>query len=154
MKVEFWKHELEFKFDIIFGTLFLIGVITFSILTIKFHYLWPMIFLFSFCFLLNLILLFENENILTKISFSNEGIECRRFGKQTYYLKWNNITDIKEKPSGKTIGYLIFISGEKFLNIYLTKKMYKAIMVICPSEQIKAKINSIERYKCFHRKEN
>lgn len=94
-----------------------------------------------------------NKGLLSKIIYSENGIIWKRFKKNIMFISWEEITEIKNTPISMYSSYLSFISNNKQIDVELTKKMYDAIMFICPPN-IKLQINDLEAFKCFHRNKN
>ncbi len=154
MRFEFWINRTKILFGLPFILLLLFTeTITTSIFYFLFDYrfLWPSLLLCVFLLIVSILWPFLDKSVLTKIVFSNDGIECRRLKKQTAFIHWEEITEIGGKPSGMTIGYLQINSKDYELKIELSKKMYNVIMQVCPIVQIRERISSMEEFR-FYRK--
>lgn len=155
MKTKFWKHEFELLFvyplfGIISFIIFLVGLI----LLIQDKSFWPLMVAGLIFLILILNVVVFNKRILSKVIFSKDNIKLERFKKEINHIDWNEITNIESIPVGKGHFYLSFVSKNKRINVDLTKKMYATIMDICPSLNIKIKINEMNEFKWFHRIKN
>lgn len=152
-KIKFWKHKAEL---FIGGTL----TITFSfalslaglILTLINTSFWPMLAVGLLCLVLTFLVLFGGKRVLSKVIFSDEGIEWQWLNKTIASMSWLDITDVKSTPHGRGAEDLTFVAGNLQIDVGLTKKMYDAIMLICPIPNIKTTINNMNCFKWFHRK--
>ena len=155
MKKEFWVHEMSILFYwplmiIISSILIIVGIV----MTIKFTFCWPILATGLFILILCLYAIFIQKEPLSKVEFSEESIILKRFNKELQIIKWSNITEIKTisySPFARNANYLSFISGNKHIEIVLTKKKYQTIMILCPYENIKNQINNIDSFKWFHK---
>lgn len=93
-----------------------------------------------------------DSRLSSKVIYSDEGIEWERFKKKILFLKWEEITEVKTTPISMYSCYLSFVSDKGQIDVELTKKMYDAIMYICPEPNIKMQINELQSYKWYHRK--
>lgn len=147
MKVSFWKNRTELIFMmclIALGIIFtLIGVIKFTALYQFFIcgiiLLIPCLMFLLFC-----------RSPLTKLILSEEGLECKWFKQISVTIRWNEIIDVGRKQRSMALSYLSLVTNDKQVDIDLTKKMYDTIMILCPYENIKSKINSIQYFKYLH----
>ena len=152
MKITFWKHKYElFIGAILLAIISLLFIIIGIVLIIQNHYIWPILVLGIINLILILYLLFFQKRILSKVIFSNEGIEWIWLKKRILFISWNNITDIKSSPRGRGAEDLSLISYDNKIDVSLTKKMYDAIMILCPNQNIKNQINNIDSFKWFHK---
>ncbi len=152
MKITFWKHKYElFIGAILLAIISLLFIIIGIVLIIQNHYIWPILVLGIISLILILYLLFFQKRILSKVIFSNEGIEWIWLKKRILFISWNNITDIKSSPRGRGAEDLSLISYDNKIDVSLTKKMYDAIMILCPNQNIKNQINNIDSFKWFHK---
>lgn len=151
MKAKFWEntYALYFIFCMLFLsiTLIIIGII----FTIKYISLWPIILVGLIILFSCLYAMFFKKKLLSQIILTNEGLECIMLKKQTLYIKWEEIINVKETPYSFTSSYLTFITYDKSIDIVLTKKIYNTIMEICPNQNLKALINNLESFKWFHK---
>lgn len=151
MKAKFWKNTYALYFiccmSFISITLIIIGII----ITIKYISLWPIILVGIIILFSCLYALFFKKKLLSQIILTNEGLECIMLKKQTLYIKWEEIINVKETPYSFTSSYLTFITYDKSIDIVLTKKIYNTIMEICPNQNLKALINNLESFKWFHK---
>lgn len=150
MKKEFWKNWSELIVYLILVFICAILVLTFSILFINNADVLYGIIFSAIMLIIGIACIFLQKRILTKIIFSNQGIEIKRFGKQIGFINWETLTDIQYVIHGR-IGYLSFIVKDSQLEVALTKKIYNAIMAICPYPNIKAHLNNMEELKSFHK---
>ena len=152
MKVKIWKHTVGF-FSIVFCIVLILIMIIISIIkVIKDYHYWAMLVLFVLFLIYFLLYLIFSKNALSKVVFSEDGIEWIRFKKQIAFIRWDEITDVLETPYGRFTHWLTFMSGSKRIDIdVLSKKMYNAIIEICPEPNIRMMINEINSLKYFHR---
>lgn len=152
MKLTFWKHKYELFIGIIslviISLSFLIAGI---VLIIKNHYYWPILILGLISLILTFYILFFQKRVLSKITFSDNGIEWSWLNKRILFINWNDITNIKSSPRGRGAEDLSIISYNDRIDISLTRKMYDAIMILCPYQNIKNQINNIDSFKWFHK---
>lgn len=148
MNVTFWQCKSELWYWIFLITLcFIMAIIS---IILKWHWLGQAMFIGMM--VACIIMLFALKKLLSKIRFSEEGIECIRFKKQIVFIRWDEITDVLETPYGRFTHWLTFMSGSKRIDIdVLSKKMYNAIIEICPEPNIRMMINEINSLKYFHR---
>lgn len=156
MKVKFWKYSLELYFYLFLiipiAFLFLIFAIT-DLSPINSFEEWLVIAVFSSFLIFCIAWVFIDKNLLSKVVFSEKGLEIIRFKKQVTFISWDDITEVKTKLRGRGNEHLMFVCGKTQVDIFLTKKMYNIIMLICPNECIKRLINNIDYFKSFHIKE-
>lgn len=153
MKVEFWKHQTEvlliWPFAIIISALFtIIGLILMFVIDTS---LGGMAFCGAICLILALAGIFANNRVLSKVKYSDSGILLKRFKKEILFLTWDEINEVTTTPVSRSITYLSFVSNKGKIDVELTKKMYEAIMKLCPNINVKTQINDIERFKGFHK---
>lgn len=152
MKVEFWNHKFEL---FIGGTIiailtiatFLIGLI---LPFLNYNYL-PILVMGIILMILAIYIFFIDKRMLSKVVYSEEGIECKWLKKTIACFKWSEITDIKAVHHGKAPDNLSFISGDQHIDVGLSKKMYDAIMIVCPCPNIKFQIKNLEQFKYLHK---
>ncbi len=152
MKVVFWKHRTEL---FVGGTLiaflalsiFIIGLV-FTILNINFF---PILLTGIILCIFGAYMFFVDKRILSKVIYSEDGIEWQWFNKIIDNIKWSEITEIKSVCHGITIYNLSFIAGDQHIDVGLSKKMYNAIMIICPDANIKFQIKSLKEFEHLHK---
>ncbi len=152
MKVVFWKHHTELFWGgtiIIFLALsfFIIGLI-FTILNMNYF---PILLVGIILCILALNMFFCEKRTLSKVIYSEEGIEWKWLNKSIDYIKWSEITDVKAISHGATVYNLSFIARDRHIDVGLTKKMYNAIMIVCPEPNIKFQIKSLREFKHLHK---
>ena len=153
MEIVIWKHKIN-----LFGILFFIfleaictAIFTILIFTHNFTYIASVIWAVFLIFTI-LILIFD-EKCLSKLTFSEQGIRWTRFNKEVMYIKWIDITNIKQTPAGLATFYLTFVSNDKCIKMDIaSKKMYKQILDICPNENIKFMIKNIDFLRNYNKK--
>lgn len=92
-------------------------------------------------------MLFEEKRMPSKVIFSEVGIVWLLLKKPVTFIEWTEITEITTKSRGRGVRDLSFIAGDKRIDVSLTKKMYDAIMIICPEPNIKMDIKELkEKY--------
>ena len=148
MKISFWKHTTELIYCIFMTTLcFVMAIIS---IILKWYWLGKAVFIgmTAIC----VIILFALKRLLSKVNFSEEGIEWTRFKKQIAFIRWDEITDVQETSRSRNLKWLTFIDKDKRIDMEVpTKKMYNAIIEICPEPNIRMMINEINSLKYFHR---
>lgn len=154
MKKEFWAHQfIVFFVAPLFMILSIIclifGIVMTAIKGLDFS---PLIFIGVFLISLCIYAIFFDKKTLCKIIFSKEEIILKRLNKTITIMKWSDIIDVKGYPySNKGAYYMSFISKNDQIEFEPTKKMYDTIIELCPSPNLKYKINNIEYFKWFHR---
>lgn len=153
MEVVFWKQQSKLVIGIVIASLLLITSLVLGILSLNGIVFWGCTITF-FCFFIFMIgLIFFDRNILSKLTFSEDGIKWTRFNKEIMYMNWDEIVEIKQTPAGRATCYLTFDTGQKFMHIDVSsKKMYDAIINICPSGNIKYRIRNLDFLKWYQRK--
>ena len=153
MKTEFWKHQVEVLFAwplavCLSLTCSIVGIV----LTIKEVFYWP-ILVFGFLMLLICIYsIFFQKRTLSKVIFSESGIQVIRLKKKLMFINWNDITDVKSTPYSRGAHYLSFVAGSSQIDITPTKKIYEAIMILYPYQGIKTMINNNYHFRSLYRK--
>ncbi|MBQ3158775.1 MAG: hypothetical protein IJB98_03685 [Clostridia bacterium] len=152
MKKEFWKHQIEILFCWPFFTILSIsGIVIGILLTIRETYYWPILFFSLLIFLICIYAIFFQEKTLSKIIFTEQEIIVKRFSKILISIKWSEISEIKGSYYGRSARYMTFFSYKNKIDVVPTKKMYDAIISICPYDHLKSMINNIEQFKWFHK---
>ncbi|MBQ7977308.1 MAG: hypothetical protein IJ301_01740 [Clostridia bacterium] len=153
MEVVFWKHKSYLVFMTFIIFIALISSIIFAILAItNIDMLIGCAFMFI-VFIIGICCIFINNNFLSKLTFSEDGIKWTRFNKEIMFMNWDEIVEIKQTPAGRATCYLTFDTGQKFMHIDVSsKKMYDAIINICPSGNIKYRIRNLDFLKWYQRK--
>ena len=150
MKVIFWKHKFELiAFLVVFMPTVLALFIAGLVMTIlDAENFWPLFLAGIVVLLISIFALFEEKRMPSKVIFSEVGIVWIFLKKTITYIEWTEITEITTKSRGKGAKDLSFIAGDKRIDVTLTKKMYDAIMIICPEPNIKMDIKELkEKYK-------
>lgn len=135
------------------------SILTFAgiVMTINFSFCWPILLLGCVMLILSFYILFGQKRTLTKVKFTNDTIFIKRLNKLIFSINWSDISDVNANTSYApyiwNAQYLTFISENKRIDLVLTKKMYKTIMLVCPYLSIKNEINKIEFFKWLHRKD-
>ena len=154
MKFEFWKHQPEILFIWPFmfflaSACLIVGIILPAIET----FYWPLLFAGLLSFSISIYIGFCQEKTMSKVIYTENEIILKRFKKEILRVKWDDLINVKATLFSKSY-YLSFVTEDKQIDVTLTKKMYQAIMLVCPYESIKTRINNIEQFKWFHRKDN
>ncbi len=151
MTYKFWKHNLELIFLFCMIIISFVCTIIFVILTIinDFHWLAFVTFLIVFFACLSM-LLFE-KRLLIKVEFNENGIKLLRLKKETKFVKWDEIIEIKETIRSRTLSWLTFVTDNGNIDIEVfSKKMYDAIISACTNPNIRMMINNLECFKVYH----
>ena len=151
MTYKFWKHNLELIFFFFMIIISFVCTIIFVILTIinDFHWLAFVTFLIVFFACLSM-LLFE-KRLLIKVEFNENGIKLLRLKKETKFVKWDEIIEIKETIRSRTLSWLTFVTDNGNIDIEVfSKKMYDAIISACTNPNIRMMINNLECFKVYH----
>lgn len=133
------------------------GILTIAgiVMTIIFSFCWPVLLLGCIMLILCFYILFGQKRTLTKVKFTNDTIFIKRLNKLLFSIDWSDISEVNANtlyaPFIWNAQYLTFIAGNKRINLVLTKKMYKTIMLLCPYSSIKNEINNIEYFKWLHK---
>ena len=148
MKVKFLKHKEELIAICFLAMLSLCFII---IGIISFANLGALFIIGSIFLIVPFYLLFIDKRPSSIVIYSEEGIEWKSFKKSVEFIRWDEITEITNTSRGKFY-WLTFISKEKRIDVSLTKKMYKVIMILCPYQNLKVRLDNIECFKWFHEK--
>lgn len=149
MKVTFWKHKFQL---VVFLTVFMPIVLALFIaglvmIILDVENFWPLFLAGIVSLLGSIFMLFEEKRMPSKVIFSEVGIVWLFLRKTVTYIEWTEITEITTKIRGRGVRDLSFIAGDKRIDVTLTKKMYDAIMIICPEPNIKMDIKELkEKY--------
>ena len=149
MKVTFWKHKFELiAFFVVFMPMVLALFIAGLVMTIlDAENFWPLFLAGIVILLIFIFAVFEEKRMPSKVIFSEVGIVWIFLKKTITYIEWTEITEITTKSRGRGVRDLSFIAGDKRIDVTLTKKMYDAIMIICPEPNIKMDIKELkEKY--------
>lgn len=150
MKVKFLKHKISLLYVVIICSIasiisICVGFIQFpKLLFICFVGVALLVFLFYDIFI--------NRNISSSVIFSEVGIEWKSFKKTVVSIRWDEITEIVDTIRGRGFRWLTFIAKDKRIDVELTQKMYNVIMILCPYQNLKRRIDDMECFKWFHRK--
>ena len=152
MKTKFWKHQFGILFFWPFMSIIALAIVLAGlILTLKntaylgllVGGLIPLVIIIGE-------LIFDRR-VLSKVEFSEDGIKCYRLKKQITYIRWSEITDVKDISVARGHRYLRFVAENKKLDVDLTKKMYEAIIALCPYPNLKVLINDIPCFEYLHK---
>ncbi len=148
-KYEFWAYGVDLI--LLLPTYFLGCLIIIICGIIPTFYLNLVIIGISFIAIL-IIMIFSYPRMLAKIILTPDSITLKRFNKILVSIDWDDVIEIDEKFV--TIGSKIpFIkSTNSKINLSPTKKLYNAIMDVCPYESFKHIFNELEAFKWYHRK--
>ena len=153
MEVMFWKHKIMFVTSIFIASLLFVTSLILVILSLNNLVFWGCSIVFLIFFIILMCLIFLDKNVLSKLTLSEDGIKWTRFNKEIMYMNWDEIVEIKQTPAGRATCYLTFDTGQKFMHIDVSsKKMYDAIINICPSGNIKYRIRNLDFLKWYQRK--
>ncbi len=144
MKKEFWKESGQLFIVIPCFSICSIGLIIAGIITS----LIPMLIAGCIFSLFTLCFLFAPNYTLTKVFLSEEGIEIKWFKSQIAFMHWNEITDVKTTPKGRSLN-LTFFSKNNKIEIQPTKKIFNSIMKLCINPNIKNQIQNDIHLKWF-----
>lgn len=144
MKVEFWKESGQLFIAIPCFSICSIGLIIAGIITS----LIPMLIAGCIFLLFTLCFLFYPNYALTKVILSEEGIETKWFKMQIALIHWDEITDVKTTPKGRSWN-LSFFSNNNKIEIQPTKKIFNSIMKLCINQNVKNKIQNDIHLKWF-----
>ena len=155
MEIKFWAHEFELLFFYPFFlaisfAIFLAGLIL-MFTDLSFY---PLM-LMGLVFLIILICsLFFDKRPLSKVVITENYIALERMKKEISKISWSEVTDVDSVPVGKGRFYLSFISNKQEISVDITKKMYKALVQLCPNFNIIMKINQMNEFKWLHKEDN
>ena len=94
---------------------------------------------------------FIDKRMLSKVIYSDQGIEWKWLKKRISYIKWDEIDEVKSIPHGRTVYNLSFVANKNHIDVGLTKKMYDVIMLICPEPNIKFQIKNLKEFEHLHK---
>ncbi len=152
MKTTFYKNFAALVTLIVFVLFFLAGTIGFLVATILDSGYWSVLLTFAVLFVFTFI--YTMVSLSIKVTFSEEGISFTRFKKEILFMKWTDITEVKQTYQGRGGYYLTFVAGENEMNIEVpTKHKYDLILSACPPN-IRVTINSLQAFEYYHDKEN
>lgn len=148
MKVKFWKKATELiSICVLLGFSIMVLIIG---MILSFASQWGCLIIGAvLCFFVFLVIIFYKQPF-SKVLISDEGIEHKWFNKKITFIGWSDIIEINEISRSRDLSYLVFISKDNQLDVGLTKKMYETIMILCPYEHIKNKINNLNYFKYLH----
>lgn len=150
-KLEFWAHKSNLILGIPMIIILLLIFLSIGIIEMpKSSIFWPMITMSIICLIFLIYILFFDKRTLSKVKFSEKGIELVWLGRDILFVDWYDIKEVKSTPRGKGAEDLSIISNTTQVDIGLTKQMYNTIIQICPNPLVKIMINDIECFKCFH----
>ena len=157
MKQEFWINQYGILFlwplmIILSYGCFTTGIIV-TIVIGAYH--WPIVLFGGFCLIYSILAVLLYKKTLCKVVFSEEEIVVKRLGDIIATIKWSEIISVEGYLYGSSGAYYMsFISRKEKIDVLPTKKMYNAIIALCPYPSIKNEINNIDCFKWFHRKNN
>ena len=153
MRIKFWKNKYALCIFLPFiSSASVIWIITgICLMILKSPGYGGMIVGGAFPLIIIMLCVIFDQRLSSKVIYSDEGIEWERFKKKILFLKWEEITEVKTTPISMYSCYLSFVSDKGQIDVELTKKMYDAIMYICPEPNIKIQINELQAYKWYHR---
>ena len=150
MKTTFYKNFVALVAFIVAVLFFFAGTIGFLVATILDSEYWPILMTFAMFFVFTFV--YTMVLLCIKVTFSEEGISFTRFKKETLFMKWTDITEVKQTHQGRGNYNLTFVAGENEMNIEVpTKRKYDLILSACPPN-IRVAINSLQAFEYFHDK--
>ena len=151
MKYEFWAYG---GINILLWPTYFIscaGIFIFAIVMNDKTSIYPVIIGFIFI-ILGLLVIFLNPKILTKIVFTTKGVALKRYNKIIVNIDWENVIEIYEVCYARANKIAYIKSNDAQIEIFPTRKIYNAIMDVCPYESFKHIFNELEAFKWYHRK--
>ena len=150
MQKEFFKNKAALIFVI--GTFIIVEIVILSLVVSallgneNIAVLYPAIIACVLPLIFLLFIFFCRKEFLSKVVFSEEGLEWKLFKKQLLFIKWEEITDVKVIVEGVgNIQPAIYRNSEK-IQMEASRKAYDSFMKFCPDPNIKAQISKL---KCF-----
>lgn len=148
MKYSFWKNsEVLFLVYPVITLLDAIGLVAFIIMAVNHTYTLPVLIIFA-CIFVYLIAFvpFVKNSPFQKIIVTETIVECLLFKKKISKITWNEMISIKlifhiNAP------YLIFEDEKKGISMRVSKKLYEAILSVCPRQDLKDMLKNIEWLK-------
>ena len=109
--------------------------------------LWMSLAMGSAMFLPWIICFLFYKKAFSFIIFSKEGIEHKLFGKQIYYILWNDVENLENPQTMLKAPSLTFIFHSKDTKISIDLNNYRRsipkIISLCTDKSIKAKLNNL-----------
>lgn len=153
MKFVFWEYSVELFGLISAMLLCFLGTITFLTLSFFYSHLWICTIVFLMLFIICLCALFFNKKYLSKIIFTEKGLQIIWYKKKIGSFDWSEILEAQRTPFGRGISYLTLITMNNQVNIFISsQKMYDAIIATCSNANLKYTIENLNFLKCFRRK--
>ncbi len=149
-KYEFWLCGMENL--IVWPLCFIscIGIIIFGIVINNEASIYPILF-GSFFIVYSICVILINQKILSKLILTSKGISLKRFDKILVNIDWNEVNNIDEICIAKGSKIITIQSSTSKINISPTKKIYNALIDICPYQSFKNIINNLEVCKWYQR---
>ncbi len=148
MEFKFWKNKAELL--ILFPIMIVIivgGFIAFLLLTIKNISFIPVLIIFTFSLFYILYFPFSKNSPFQKIIISDTSIKSNHFKKKTACIKWEEMSSIYLKVYINNTPIIIFESKNNIISMQPSKKLYKAILSVCPRQDLKDMLKNIEWFK-------
>ena len=144
MKYEFWKEPGQLFIAIpvfgVCGLVFLILGIVYSVWILT---------VFATTILIYIIYkLIAPKQALTKVMFSEFGVEIKWIRKQILFITWSEIIEVKSVPWGKSFR-LAFVTKNSKLEMEPRKKIYNAVMELCSKSSIKYQLQNDSNFNCY-----
>lgn len=129
MKIEFWKHQIQLFWG---GTISIIISISLFVagltLTILDKIYFPILLSGLLLVIIMIYVYFIDKRMLSKIIYSDQGIEWKWLKKRISYIKWDEIDEVKSISHGRTVYNLSFVANKNHIDVGLTKK---CMMLLC-----------------------
>ena len=152
MTIKFWAHKMELLFIYpLFLTISFIIFLTGSILMSTDLSFYPLMLIGLIAIIILLCSLIFNKRLLSRVVISENYIALERMKKEIKKIPWNEVIDVDSIPVAKGHFYLSFISSQQEISVDITKKMYKALVQLCPNFNIIIKINQMNEFKWLHK---
>lgn len=152
MTIKFWAHKMELLFIYpLFLTISFIIFLTGSILMSTDLSFYPLMLIGLIAIIILLCSLIFNKRLLSRVVISENYIALERMKKEIKKISWNEVIDVDSIPVAKGRFYLSFISSQQEISVDITKKMYKALVQLCPNFNIIIKINQMNEFKWLHK---
>jgi hypothetical protein len=84
----------------------------------------------------------ERKRLFSKVSFSSKGIILSYFKRALLYFRWDEITNVKEKPKYRQM-YIAFMRGQDSIEFEMTRAIYRTILQLCPESAVKSKLEGV-----------
>ena len=93
-----------------------------------------------------------HPKVLDKIILTSKSITLTKFNKIISTINWEDVIEIYEVCLVRANKIAYIKSKDAQIEIFPTKKIYNAIMDVCPYESFKHIFNELEAFKWYHRK--